>query len=169
MANQKKIDIVDTTTKRFESSGGVYFTKYTGLDVPSITNLRKSFTSNSVQFNVIKNTLTKIAAKNAGFEGKFDDLLNGQVAIAFSEDPVAPARVIKDFLKENKDSLEVTGVFFEGELYDADKYKQLASLPSKEVLLGQFVSCLNSPMFKLVSTLNSSMSKVVFALKAIQK
>ena len=169
MANQKKIDIVDTTTKRFESSSGVYFTKYTGLDVPSITSLRKSFTSNAVQFNVIKNTLTKIAAKNAGFEGKFDDLLNGQVAIAFSEDPVAPARVIKDFLKENKDSLEVTGVFFEGELYDADKYKQLASLPSKEVLLGQFVSCLNSPMFKLVSTLNSSMSKVVFALKAIQK
>ena len=102
-------------------------------------------------------------------EIKFDDLLNGQVAIAFSEDPVAPARVIKDFLKENKDSLEVIGVFFEGELYDADKYKQLASLPSKEVLLGQFVSCLNSPMFKLVSTLNSSMSKVVFALKAIQK
>ncbi len=169
MANQKKIDIVDAATKSFENSGGVYFTKYTGLDVPSITGLRKSFTSNSVQFSVIKNTLTKIAAKNAGLEGKFDDLLNGQVAIAFSEDPVAPARVIKDFLKENKDSLEVLGVFFEGELYDADKYKQLASLPSKEVLLGQFVSCLNSPMFKLVSTLNSSMSKVVFALKAIQK
>ena len=72
-------------------------------------------------------------------------------------------------LKENKDSLEVLGVFFEGELYDADKYKQLASLPSKEVLLGQFGSCLNNPMFKVVSTLNSSMSKVVFALKAIQK
>ena len=169
MANQKKIDIVDTATQRFQESSGIYFTKYTGLDVPSITSLRKSFSNNSVQFNVIKNTLTKIAAKNAGFEGKFDDLLNGQVAIAFSEDPVAPARVIKDFLKENKDSLEVIGVFFEGELYDADKYKQLASLPSKEVLLGQFVSCLNSPMFKLVSTLNSSMSKVVFALKAIQK
>ncbi len=169
MATQKKIDIVDSTAKRFENSNGIYFTKYTGLDVPSITDLRKSFTNNSVQFNVIKNTLIKIAAKNAGLEGKFDDLLNGQVAIAFSEDPVAPARVIKDFLKENKDSIEVLGVFFDGELYDADKYKQLASLPSKEILLGQFVSCLNSPMFKLVSTLNSSMSKVVFALRAIQK
>ena len=170
MATQKKIDIVDSATQRFENSKGIYFTKYTGLDVPSITSLRKSFTNSSVQFNVIKNTLIKIAAKNAGLEGKFDNLLNGQVAIAFSEDPVAPAKVIKEFLKENKDnSLEVLGVFFEGELYDADKYKQLASLPSKEVLLGQFISCLNNPMFKIVSTLNSSMSKVVFALKAIQK
>ena len=111
MANQKKIDIVDSATQRFENSKGIYFTKYTGLDVPSITSLRKSFTNSSVKFNVVKNTLTKIAAKNAGFEGKFDDLLNGQVAIAFSEDPVAPAKVIKDFLKENKDSLEVLGVF----------------------------------------------------------
>ena len=169
MPNQKKIDIVDSTAQKFENCKGVYFTKYTGLDVPSITNLRKSFSSNSVEFNVLKNTLTKIAAKNAGLEGKFDELLNGQIAIAFSEDPVAPARVIKEFLKENKDSLEVVGVFFEGELYDADKYEQLASLPSKEVLLGQLVSCLNSPMFKLVSTLNSSMSKVVVALKAIKK
>ena len=83
MANQKKIDIVDSTAQRFENSKGIYFTKYTGLDVPSITSLRKSFSNNSVQFNVIKNTLTKIAAKNAGFEGKFDDLLSGQVAIAW--------------------------------------------------------------------------------------
>ena len=74
MANQKKIDIVDTATQKFQESSGIYFTKYTGLDVPSITSLRKSFSNNSVQFNVIKNTLTKIAAKNAGFEGKFDDL-----------------------------------------------------------------------------------------------
>ena len=101
--------------------------------------------------------------------GKFDELLENQVAIAFSEDPVAPARVIKDFLKENEDSLEVLGVFFDGELYDAGKYKQLASLPSKEVLLGKFVSCLNSPMYGLASTLNGSMAKLVFALRAIQK
>ena len=169
MANENKIKVVQNTENRFKESSGIYFTNYSGLNVKQATDLRKKFKENSVDFIVTKNTLTKIAAKNAGFEGKFDDLLNGQVAIAFSEDPVAPARVIKDFLKENKDSLEVTGVFFEGELYDADKYKQLASLPSKEVLLSQFVSCLNSPMFKLVSTLNSSMSKVVFALKAIQK
>ena len=66
MPTNEKINIVKETTDRLKKSSGVYFTKYTGLDVPSITSLRKSFTSNSVQFNVIKNTLTKIAAKNAG-------------------------------------------------------------------------------------------------------
>ena len=152
-----------------EKSQGIYFTKYTGLDVPKITSLRKSFTKNSVEFNVIKNTLTKLASKNAGLEDKFNDMLNGQVGIAFSRDPVAPAKVIKEFNDENKDGLEVLGVYFDGELYDANKYKQLAVLPSKEELLGKFVSCLNSPMFKLASTLNGSMSKVVFALRAIQK
>ena len=96
-------------------------------------------------------------------------MLNGQVGIAFSQDPVAPAKVIKEFNDENKDGLEVLGVYFDGELYDANKYKQLAVLPSKEELLGKFVSCLNSPMFKLAATLNGSMSKVVFALRAIQK
>ena len=169
MANQQKIDIVAQAADRFKKSQGVYFTKYTGMSVPEITALRKAFSNNSVDYQVIKNTLTKIAAKEAGLEGKFDGLLENQVAIAFSEDPVAPARVIKDFLKDNKDSLEILGVFFDGELYDADKYKQLASLPSKEELLGKFISCLNSPMYKLASTLNGSMSKLGFALRAIQK
>ena len=169
MANQQKIDIVNQAVDGFKNSQGIYFTRYTGMSVPQITELRKAFSSNSVNYKVIKNTLTKIAAKEAGYEGKFDELLENQVAIAFSEDPVAPAKVIKDFLKENEDSVEVLGVFFDGELYDAGKYKQLANLPSKEVLLGKFVSCLNSPMYGLASTLNGSMSKLVFALRAIQK
>ena len=169
MPSQKNINIVDITTEKFQKANGVYFTNYSGLTVPKITLLRKEFSKNSVDYQVIKNTLVKIASKNAGLENKFDDILNGQVGIAFSEDPVAPAKVIKNFKDENKDDLEVLGVYFDGELYDADKYKQLATLPSKEELLGKFVACLNSPMFKLASTLNSSMSKVVFALRAIQK
>ena len=86
-----------------------------------------------------------------------------------NEDPTSPAKVIKNFKKDNKDSLEVLGLVFEGQVYNADKYKEFATLPSKEELLGKFVSCLNSPMFKLVSTLNSPMSKVAFALRAIKK
>ena len=97
MPSQKNIDIVANTAKKFEKSQGIYFTKYTGLDVPKITSLRKAFSQNSVEFNVIKNTLTKLASKNAGLEDKFNDILQGQVGIAFSEDPIAPAKVIKDF------------------------------------------------------------------------
>lgn len=169
MPSQKNIDVVSVATEKFERSSGIYFTKYTGMDVGKMTSLRKAFRDNSVEYSVIKNTLAKIASKNAGMDGIFDDILKGQVGIAFSEDPIAPAKVIKAFKDENKDDLEILGLYFDGELYDADKFKEFANLASKEELLGKLVSCLNSPMFKLASTLNGSMSKVVFALKAIQK
>ena len=169
MPSQKNIDTVGVATEKFEKSNGIYFTKYTGMDVSRMTTLRKAFRDNSVDYSVIKNTLAKIASENAGMKGLFDDILKGQVGIAFSEDPIAPAKVIKAFKDENKDDLEVLGLYFDGELYDTDKFAEFASLASKEELLGKLVSCLNSPMFKLASTLNSSMSKVVFALKAIQK
>ena len=169
MPSQKNLNIVAETTEKFEKYKGIYFTRYSGMDVPKLTSLRKSFAQNSVDYSVIKNTLTKIASRNAGHGGVFDQILSGQVGIAFSEDPVSAAKVIKDFKDNNQDCLEILGVFYDGELYDSDKYKQLAVLPSKEELLGKFVSCLNSPMYKLASTLNGSMSKVVFALRAIKK
>ena len=99
MPTNQKINIVNEATDRFKKSSGVYFTKYTGIDVQTITNLRKSFRDNQVEYVVTKNTLTKIAAKEAGYENMFDDILSGQIGIAYSEDPAAPARVIKDFLR----------------------------------------------------------------------
>ena len=94
MPNQQKIDKVAEVQQDFENSSGIYFTNYTGINVGKVTELRKSFWQESVKYKVVKNNLTKIAAKNAGIEG-LDDLLQGQIGIAFSEgDPTAPARVI---------------------------------------------------------------------------
>ena len=153
MPTNQKINIVKEATDRFKKSSGVYFTKYTGIDVQTITNLRKSFRDNQVEYVVTKNTLTKIAAKEAGYENIFDDILSGQIAIAYSEDPTAPARVIKEFKKENEDLLEVLGLLFEGELYPPEKYKELADLPSKEESLTKMLMMLNQPLTKLAYTL----------------
>ena len=153
MPTEQKIDIVKNTTERFKKSSGIYFTSYTGIDVQTITNLRKSFRENKVEFVVTKNTLTKLAAKEAGYEGMFDEILSGQVGIAYSEDSTAPARVIKDFKKKNEDLLEVLGVLFEGELYPSDKYKELANLPSKEESLAIMLLMFNQPLTKLAYTL----------------
>ena len=170
MANQDKIDIVNDLTQKFQSSPGIYFTQYTGLDVQQATSLRKCFRENAVSYSVSKNTLTKIAAKNAGFEDRLDKLLVGQIGIAYADDdPTAPARVIKDFKKENKDVLEVVGLVFEGEIFDADKYTELANLPSREVLLAKFVGGLNQPMSKLVGTLNGAMSKLHGVLASLKE
>ena len=153
MPTEQKIDIVKQATERFKKSSGIYFTKYTGIDVQTITDLRKSFRDNQVEYVVTKNTLTKLAAKEAGYEGMFDEILSGQIGIAYSEDATAPARVIKDFKKENEDLLEVLGLLFEGELYPSDKYKELANLPSKEESLTKMLMMFNQPLTKLAYTL----------------
>ena len=164
-----KVKIVEAAEERFKNSPGIYFTNYTGMNVQQATELRKHFRDNNVQYTVAKNTLNKIAAKNAGISVDLDDILIGQVGVAFSnEDPTSPAKVIKEFKKDN-DCLDVMGVYFDGEMFDAEKYKELADLPSKEELLGKFVGGLSYPMNTLASTLNSLMPKLLTALTEINK
>ncbi len=169
MPTPQKAQIIADTSVRFKESKGVYFTKYTGMNVSQATKLRKDFREDGVEYVVTKNTLTKLAAKEAGLEGKFDDILEGQIAIAYAkEDPTSPARVIKGFKKENKDCLDVVGVFFEGEVFDPSKYEELANLPSREELIAKFVGGLNQPMTKMAATLNGAMSKLAATLDSLK-
>ena len=163
MPTQQKNEIINNLTEKFQNSSGIYFTKYTGMDVAQATAIRKMFRDSGVSFVVSKNTLSKIAANNAGFEGRLDNFFSGQVGIAYAEtDPTAPARVIRDFEKNNDEmSLEVLGMVVEGEIYDSGKYKELASLPTREELLSSLVGTLNQPMASLVGTLNGCMSSFV--------
>ena len=84
-------------------------------------------------------------------------------------DPTAPAKVIKDFVKENEDCLEVTGLFIDGENFDASKYKQIANMLSKEELLTKFVVGLNSPMTKFATMMKSVMVKMVTVVNAVKE
>ena len=170
MPNENKIKIVKNIEEKFKNSSGLYFTKYTGMNVAQATKLRKSFKENSVEYRVSKNTLTKIAAINAGYdEGEISKFLDGQIGIAYSDsDPTAPAKVIKDFKKDNEDCLDVVGLIFEGEFFEPEKYKQLANLPSKEELLAKLAAGLNSPMTEFSSALNSVMSKMVTVLEGLK-
>ena len=168
MPSQKNIKTVEKLTDKFKNSSAMYFTKYTGVNVEQASKLRMEFIDNDVDFLVSKNTLSKIAAKNAGYEDLFDSILSGQVGIAYANsDPTSPARVIKDFTKDNE-SFEVVGLYFDGNLYDPSKYKELANLPTKDVLLTKFVSCLNSPMSNMALLLNASMSKLAGTLKSLE-
>jgi len=170
MPNTHKIDMVDLLTQKFDSSSGIYFTSYTGMNVGQATELRKQFRESGVDYFVSKNTLTKIAATKAGYEDKLNDFFKGQVGIAYADvDPTSPARVIKNFKKKNKDILEVLGLVYEGEIYTADKYKELADLPNREGLLAMFVGGLSQPMSQLVGTLSHSMSKIVGVLNGLKE
>ena len=171
MPTPQKIEIINDLTQKFQSSSGIYFTRYSGMNVIKITELRRKFRENEVSYFVSKNTLTKIAVHNAGYEDKLNNFLNGQIGIAYvSGDATAPARVIRNFEKGNKDStLEVIGLVFEGEIFSAEKYKELANLPSRDELLAKFVGTINQPMSKLVGTLNGSMSKLMGVLNSLKE
>ena len=170
MPNENKIKVVKNIEEKFKNASGLYFTKYTGMNVAQATELRKIFKQNSVEYKVTKNTLTKIAAINAGYDEKnINKLLDGQIAIAYSDsDPTAPAKVIKEFKKEHENCLDVVCLIFECEFFEPEKYKQLADLPSKEELLTKFVIGLNSPMTKFSSALNSVMGKMVTVLESLK-
>ena len=163
MPTPQKTEIINDLTQKFQNSSGIYFTRYSGMNVVKVTELRRKFRENEVSYLVSKNTLTKIAANNAGYENKLNDLLNGQIGIAYvSGDSAAPARVIRNFEKEKKDTtLEVIGLVFEGEIFSAEKYKELANLPNRDELLAKFVGTINQPMSKLVGTLNGAISKLL--------
>ena len=170
MPNQIKINIVEKSTERLKEASGIYFAKYTGMDVVQATEFRKACRETSVEYSVVKNTLMKIAAKNAGFESTFDEILEGQIGVATSvEDPIAPARIIKDFNKNNDDALEVVGVFVDGTLYSPEKYKELADLPTREELITKFVSMLSQPMSGLAGVLNATMNKLAGTLQSLKE
>tara|TARA_B100001540_G_scaffold224993_1_gene199197 strand:+ start:487 stop:1008 length:522 start_codon:yes stop_codon:yes gene_type:complete len=170
MPNQEKINIVEESTQKFKEASGIYFTRYTGMNVEQATEFRKLCRENNIQYTITKNTLTKIAVKNAGYEDIFDKILEGQIGtITATDDSIAPARVIKNFNKDNEDIMEVVGLFADGSLYGPEKYKELADLPTRDELIGKFASMLNQPMTQFAGVLNATMTKLAGVLGSLKE
>ena len=123
-----------------------------------------------VEYRVVKNTMTRIAAQEIGLD-ELVPYLEGPTAIAFSAtDPVAPAKVIADFVKEHKlKTLTVKAGIVEGKVIDADGVKALANLPPREVLLAQVLAGMQAPIAGLVNVLQGSIRKLVYVLDAIRE
>ena len=170
MPNQEKIDIVEESTQKFKDASGIYFAKYTGMNVEQATHFRKLCRKSNIDYEIVKNTLTKIAVKNAGYKDIFDEILIGQVGtVTSADDSIAPARVIKSFNKENDDIIEVVGLYADGNLYGPEKYEDLANLPTREELIGKFASMLNQPMTQFASVLNATMTKLAGVLGSLKE
>ena len=168
MPNQHNINIVESLTEKLKKASSIYVTDYLGLSVEEVTELRRNFFKNGVEYTVVKNTLAKISAKNANLEN-IDDMLTGPTAVAITyDDPTTPAKVIKEFNKNHK-LPEVKGFIFEGKIMDRDSFMQIANLPSEEELLTKLVADLSSPMTKVVFALKSSMSNFVNVLNNLKE
>ena len=146
MARPVKEAAVAELTEDFKSASATYLTEYRGLTVTSMKELRRSLGSDT-KYSVVKNTLTKIAAKNAGVDIS-DDLLVGPSALAFIKgDPIDAARNLKNFQKENP-LLVVKGGIYEGKFVTTAEIMQLADLESREVLLAKLAGAMKGSLAK---------------------
>ncbi|MCU1596072.1 MAG: ribosomal protein [Frankiales bacterium] len=161
-----KGDTVAELTESFSSSAAAVLTEYRGLTVKQITDLRVALGADTT-YSVVKNTLTKIAAQNAGLQG-LDVLLAGPTAVAFvSGDPVSAAKALRDFAKANP-ALVVKGGVMDGKALTADEIKKLADLESREVLLSKMAGALKASLSNAVSLFAAPLSQAARALGALE-
>lgn len=168
MLRQEKAERIAQIKELFDSSGAFFITDYQGLDVPTLTILRKDLRENKVKFLVAKNTLIRLAAKEAGVEG-IDEYLNGPTAIAFvSEDPSVAAKILYESTKKN--DLPRFKVFMvEGQLHQADEIQALAELPPRDILLSQVVAAVEAPLTELVGSLDGFFRELVGSIDALEE
>lgn len=161
---------VASLKEKLTSAQGAVFTSYSGLTVAQDTKLRAKLREAGVEYRVVKNTLTRIAANEAGIEG-LEQYLEGTTAMAVSDtDPVAPAKVISDFIKENKlEALEIKAGLLDGKVVDQAAIKAIAELPSREVLIAQVLAGMQAPIAGLVNVLQGTIRNAVYVLDAIRQ
>ncbi len=140
---EQKQQVVNEITEKFSHSDSAVVVEYRGLTVAEVTELRRNLRAEGVEFKVYKNSLAARAAEAAGFGG-LSESLSGPNAIAFSEDAVAPSRVLAKFAKTHE-KLVLKGGVVEGKVVDVNTIQELASLPNKEGMLSMLLSCLQSP------------------------
>lgn len=168
MAKPEKEAVVAEVQDKFSRSQSVVLADYRGLNVEEVTELRKKLREAGIEYRVIKNTLTRLAAKGANVEG-LDPYLEGPTALAFGyNDAVAPAKILTKFAKDHK-NMEIKCGVLEGKAISVEQVKALAELPSREALLTRLAGMLQAPMRGLVTVLSGPMRNLVYAVDAVRK
>ena len=169
----EKQAIVADLKERLTTAKGAVLTSYKGLTVAQDTELRRALREAGVSYHVVKNTLTRIAAKEAGLD-ELAEHLEGTTALAVStEDSVAPDKVISEFIKKNKlddtEAFVVKAGLVDGKVIDVQEVKALASLPSREVLIAKLLGSMQAPISGTVNVLQGVIRNAVYVLEAIRQ
>ena len=168
---QLKRDAVAEITEKIRSAQSVIVLSSSGVSVAEITALRKRFRDAGVEYKILKNTLVRRAMQDLEIFD-FDDILTGPSAFAFGiTDPVAPAKVISDYMAEQKlnNKFVIKAGLVEGTYMDPEAIKALAKLPSREVLIARIMGSLNAPITNFVGVLSATLRSLVYAVDAVRK
>lgn len=168
MPTEIKSQTVKNLEKEARESKGLVVTSFKALKTVEFNEMRAKLRPHASEYKVVKNSLTKIALKNAGME-TLANMLEGPTAIVVERgDAIAAMRAVFDFAKTHE-NLKVKGGVFEGKVLSGTELKAIASLPSREVLLAQLLGTLQAPMVNLVSVLQAPMRDLVGVLDQIAK
>ena len=150
----EKQAIVAELTEKFQKAAAGVIVDYKGITVAQDTELRRKFREAGVEYTVVKNTLTRFAANKAGYN-QFDELLNGTTSMACtSGDPIAPARIVCEFAKKNKNIVSLKGGFVEGSVMSVEQLQGFGELPSKDALVAQVLGTFLAPISSLAFVLD---------------
>lgn len=165
MPTEKKVQEVAEIAELLRNASLAVLTDYRGLSVADLQRLRSELRPHESEFRVMKNTLAGLAADQVGL-GDIRPLLEGPTAMVIATaEPVAPAKVINDFVRTSK-ILKVKGAVLEGQMIPASDIERLATLPPREVLLGKVVAGIQSPLYGLVGVLSGTIRSLAYVLQA---
>src|SRR6476469_6996947 len=165
MKRPDKEQLVVELKEKIGGAKALYYTDFTGLNVKSMTELRRRLRKQGVEYVVIKTTLALRAVNESGLVGA---KLKGPTGIVVAKDPVAAAKVITDFAKENDKRPTVKGGMFDGRAVNAAQVAKLANMPSREQMLSQLGGYMQAPMTQMVSVMNSLLSNFAGVVEALK-
>ncbi len=167
----ERTEVIDLLEKELVDATGIYLTNFNGIDVEKVTKLRSDLREQGARYLVVKNTLARIALERCGDrKTELVPFLKGPTGVAVTrQESTGPARVIKNFKKDNKDLLDLKVAYVDGSLFNAEQTEALANLPSREILLSQLLSVFKAPMANLAGSLNGILSKFVRTLEAVKQ
>lgn len=167
LTRQQKEGQVQEVGKSIEEATAAVFIAFNGVSLADITDLRDKLHAAGCHMRVVPKRLLKLAMQNAKLE--FDPTTEeGQVAVAWGNDPVAPAKVLHDFVKTQKENMRLIAGSLEGETLSLDRVKALATLPSRDQMLGQLLSVLAGPARGFAQVLSGVPASAVYVLKAVR-
>jgi len=170
LTKEQKATAVEAITGQLEAAPMLYLTDYKGLTVEQANDLRRRFREAGVGYKVVKNTLLRLAMEGIGGYDALYDHLSGPTAIALSEEPAAPAQVIKSFTRDTRQALpELKVAYIDGDIYQADQLDVLASLKSKNELIGDIVGLLMAPITNVVGALQAPGTNLLAILQTISE
>lgn len=158
LTRTQKEQVVNKLKNAIESMQSMVFVNFHGLSVTLATKMRSALRDQGVTYIVAKKTLLLRALKEMDTKGEIP-VLNGEIAVAYGDDPVIPANSIAGFIKEHKDSLSILGGIYEGRFVDRAFMEEIGSIPPLSVLKGMFLNVIHSPVQGLVIALNQIVEK----------